>query len=50
MLVFAKDGLYFWVDRSAYRCDVDCFTKNLLNKLGSKHKNTCLEIVDLMNI
>ena len=30
MLVLAKDGLYFWTDRSAYRCDVDFFTKKLV--------------------
>ena len=27
MLVLAKDGLYFWADHSAYRCDVDCSKK-----------------------
>ena len=30
MLVLAKDGIYFWADRSAHRCDVDCFTQKKL--------------------
>ena len=41
MLVLVKGGLYFWENRSAYRCDVDCFKKkkNLLNKLGNMQQS-----------
>ena len=45
MLVLAKDGLYLWEDQREYRCDVDCFTKNLLNKLGSMQQSNLYKII-----